>query len=342
MNYLKPATKSKRNDNDTYHFSIGEIKNFYSLRSLKVKPDDFHYQPVRGSPKLLSQILKLKDVRNNISENQICLTVGAKQGIAIAFDLLKNTVTTVIIPNPGWPPYKMLATTNNLSIVFYDPAHATEIPSIVRNHPNSLLILNYPHNPTGSVINKDQLSKIVDACILNNSWILSDEVYVCLEPNHPSIIDFLAKYPRLIVVDSMSKSFAAAGLRLGYVFAPVDTINNFLDKIGISVSGTSSLSQSIAQNILSEPSLQKKIVRRVFNDRTRLADIITNAGYEIKSQGGPYLWVQGGPELYFHSKTILGLPGSVFGNPNFSRFCASSNPVGLCELEQYYRLKVSQ
>ena len=92
------------------------------------------------------------------------------------------------------------------------------------------ILLKYPHNPTGGILKKKDLSKLVDIVEKNNLWIISDEVYEELIFSEdfisPLEIESLAK--RTVVVSSISKSHAAPGFRSGWVFAQADVINKML------------------------------------------------------------------------------------------------------------------
>lgn len=114
-----------------------------------------------------------------------------------------------------------------------------ELADIVGNN-TKLICINNPNNPTGSVMDEERLSAVVDVAKKNNSYILCDEVYRGLEHNRVVTKSITEIYERGISTSSMSKVFSLAGLRLGWIVAPEDVINKIIihreyDTISLSV-----------------------------------------------------------------------------------------------------------
>lgn len=84
------------------------------------------------------------------------------------------------------------------------------------------ILLNTPHNPTGKVLDKDELAALADFCIEHNLLAISDEVYemFCYDRPHLSIADFPGMRERTIIVSSASKTLSITGWRIGWVLAP--------------------------------------------------------------------------------------------------------------------------
>lgn len=95
-----------------------------------------------------------------------------------------------------------------------------------------MLLLNYPNNPTGAVMRREELKPLVDLAIGHKFWVLSDEIYDCLvyEGEHASPASFPDMAERTIYINGFSKAYAMTGWRLGYAAAPVDLIAE-MDKI---------------------------------------------------------------------------------------------------------------
>ncbi|GMA41444.1 aminotransferase [Mobilicoccus caccae] len=89
-----------------------------------------------------------------------------------------------------------------------------------------LVVLTNPNNPTGSLMDRDALQKVVDLCDAAGAWLLCDEVYRGIDQADPGTTASVADlYPRAISTGSMSKAFSAAGLRLGWVVASPELIS---------------------------------------------------------------------------------------------------------------------
>jgi aminotransferase len=95
-----------------------------------------------------------------------------------------------------------------------------------------MILLNYPNNPTGAVMRKEDLKEIADLAIDKKLWVLSDEIYDCLvyDGNHASIMSLPGMEERTIYVNGFSKAYAMTGWRLGYAVAPYDLIAE-MDKV---------------------------------------------------------------------------------------------------------------
>ena len=134
----------------------------------------------------------------------------------------------VIYPDPGFPVYE--------SVTLYAGAKPVPLPILEENNfkftiddlknriskNTRLLILNYPHNPTGGTLTQEELEEIGDLAIENDFVILSDEVYanMLFEGTHISIGTLDGMRERTILLETFSKTYAMTGWRLGFVAAP--------------------------------------------------------------------------------------------------------------------------
>jgi len=122
--------------------------------------------------------------------------------------------------------------------VFVETKEADDFRLKVKKVENALtkktrmILLNYPNNPTGAVMKKEELKEIADLAVDKKLWVLSDEIYDCLvyDGNHTSIVSFPGMDERTIYVNGFSKAYAMTGWRLGYAVAPYDLIIE-MDKV---------------------------------------------------------------------------------------------------------------
>lgn len=163
-----------------------------------------------------------------IHPDAVVVTPGAKPIIFFTLLALVNEGDEVIYPNPGFPIYE--------SVINFVGAKAVPLPlredvkfrfhlddliDAVSNR-TRLLILNSPQNPTGGLLQKEDLQAIAELANRHNFYILSDEIYsrILYEGEHTSIIQFPGMKDRTILLDGHSKTYAMTGWRLGYGIYP--------------------------------------------------------------------------------------------------------------------------
>jgi aspartate/methionine/tyrosine aminotransferase len=163
-----------------------------------------------------------------IHPEEVAVTPGAKPIIFFAILALINAGDEVIYPNPGFPVYE--------SVINFVGAKA--VPLVLREElefrfriedlveaisdRTKLLILNFPQNPTGSLLQVEDLAAISQLTNKHDFYVLSDEVYsrIIYEGEHHSILSFPGMKARTILVDGHSKTYSMTGWRLGYGVAP--------------------------------------------------------------------------------------------------------------------------
>lgn len=193
-----------------------------------------------GRTKYTSNI-GLKELREEISrwmdrkydlkykEDEILVTVGGSEAIDLAIRALVTTGDEVIIPEPCYVSYEPITTlTGGVPVRIATKAEdgfrvtAEQIKAAITPR-TKLLVLSYPNNPTGAILEHDDLKAIADVIRGTDIIVLSDEIYAELtygENRHESIASFDGMWERTIVVNGFSKTFSMTGWRLGYACAP--------------------------------------------------------------------------------------------------------------------------
>ena len=204
--------------------SIGELpydKNIFDVK--------LGYGDIEGSLRLKSAIKNLYEAQEL---NNITVTHGAIGANQLIFLSLLDKGDEVVSIVPTYQQHYSIpeALGCNVKLCFLKEENnwhpdLEELDSIITSK-TKLLCLNNPNNPTGSVIPDRMLEEIVRIAKTKNVWILSDEVYRGLnligKPYSKSIADM---YERGISVDSMSKTYSLPGLRVGWIAAREDLIN---------------------------------------------------------------------------------------------------------------------
>ncbi|NLJ72692.1 MAG: aminotransferase class I/II-fold pyridoxal phosphate-dependent enzyme [Syntrophomonadaceae bacterium] len=166
-------------------------------------------------------------------QNEVLVTVGVSEAIDIALRALLEPGDEVLVPEPSFVSYApgaTLAYGKPVAVPTYFEDEYRLKPEILEKYisPKSkVLILAYPNNPTGGIMEKDDLKKLIDIIIKNDLLVISDEIYAELTygGQHISIASFPGMKGRTIVTNGFSKAFAMTGWRIGYALAHPDIIS---------------------------------------------------------------------------------------------------------------------
>lgn len=167
-------------------------------------------------------------------KSQVVVTVGASEGIDIALRTVIEPGDEVLVIEPSYVSYKpCVEMAGGVAVPI-----ATKEENEFRLAPEELLehitpktkaiILPYPNNPTGAIMEKKDLLAITPILIENDIFVISDEVYAELTygGNHVSIASMPGMYERTVVLSGFSKAFAMTGWRIGYAVGPEEIIKN--------------------------------------------------------------------------------------------------------------------
>ena len=161
-------------------------------------------------------------------KEEIMVTVGGSEAIDVALRAMLDPGDEVIIPQPSYVPYlpctKLAGGTPVIvELKAEDKFKLTEEALKAAITPKTkVLILPFPNNPTGAIMNYKELEKIAKIVIDNDIYVISDEIYSELTYNgiHASIAQIDGMKERTIVINGFSKAYAMTGWRLGYAAGP--------------------------------------------------------------------------------------------------------------------------
>lgn len=195
------------------------------------------YTPNRGFTALREEISNYYNRRFNVKYDpatQVLVTVGGSEAIDVAIRCLAGPGDEVIIPQPSFVCYEPLTLMAGATPVLMDTKVENEFRVVPEDlekaitDKTKLLILPYPNNPTGGIMEKEDLEKIAQVIKKHDIMVLSDEIYAELtynEQRHISIANIDGMYERTIVVNGFSKSYAMTGWRLGYALGPTEILS---------------------------------------------------------------------------------------------------------------------
>jgi aspartate aminotransferase len=255
---LARARALERQGKEIIHLEIGEpdFDTPAHIRDAAKRALDSgatHYGPAAGLPELREAIAKDVGATRNIpvSPEEIVVTPGAKPIMYFVITALVNPGDEVIYPNPGFPIYE--------SVINFVGGVPVPIPlreetgfgfdlELFERRASArtkLIIINSPQNPTGGVLEPDQLGRIAEIARRYRIPVLADEIYKSFlyEGEFASITRFPGMEGLVIILDGFSKAYAMTGWRLGYGVMPASLAEHVTRLMVNSNSCTASFTQ---------------------------------------------------------------------------------------------------
>ncbi len=187
------------------------------------------YTPTAGIPALRSALADKIRARNGFSVDpeQIVLGNGGAQAISASLSALTEPGDGILLPDPAWPNFVMMAALLGLEAAHYPLTAAggyvpetSDLERLVTPR-TRVLLLNSPSNPLGSVIDRQRMTQLLEFAARHDLWVLSDECYDEITFDGTAVSPAaLDPDGRVVTVFSFSKTYAMTGWRLGYAAAP--------------------------------------------------------------------------------------------------------------------------
>ena len=206
---------------------------------------------------------------------EIMVTVGGSEAIDGALRAMLDEGDEVLLPQPSYVSYEPCITLadgvpvivnlkeeNNFKLT------RAQLEELVTDK-TKILIMPYPNNPTGAVMEYDDLKEIVDFVIEHDLYVISDEIYseLTYTDNHVSIASFPGMKERTIVINGFSKSYAMTGWRLGYACGPKIIIEQILKIHQFAIMCAPTTSQYAAVEALRHGDEDVEKMRIAYNQR---------------------------------------------------------------------------
>jgi aspartate aminotransferase len=196
-----------------------------------------------------------RELGSDYAAKEAIVTVGGKHGIFNVMSVLVEAGDEVIIPAPYWVSFPDIVKYAGGTPVYVQTrpedgfsVKATAIEKAITPK-TKLLILNSPSNPTGGVVPPDEYAHILAVCKKHNVWLMGDECYshFTYGPHKPfSIASAPESKNNVIIIGSVSKTFAMTGWRIGYTLAPAELIQALTKLQSQSTSNPTSIAQYAA------------------------------------------------------------------------------------------------
>ena len=299
-----------------------------------------HYTSSRGTVELLSAVAKKLQRDEGVAydpTSEILVTHGGIHAYYAAMQSILNPGDDVLIPDPSWATHVNMAIMLRANVIRI-PAEAEHgfIPHFeswekALTAKTRVIVLNYPSNPTGAYPTQEYLQKLQDFAKVHDLWIVSDEVYGSLyyDERPTSAAALNGAKERTLLVNSLSKSYAMTGWRVGFLAAPARVIENALKAGQNSITCVAPFIQKAAAFALTDPENQKATgdMRAAY---ARRRELVLRISHELENekvlvtppQGAFYFFLDVRPlkmtslelcERILDEAGVGLVPGSAFG-----------------------------
>ena len=210
--------------------------------------------------------------------NEIFVTVGGSEAIDLAFRAMLDPGDEVLIPQPSYVSYEPCAILANGTPVIIDLKEENEFRLTAQEledaitEKTKILVLPFPNNPTGAVMERKDLEAIAEVIIKHDIFVMTDEIYSELsygEEPHVSIASLPGMKERTVYINGFSKAFAMTGWRLGYVCAPHEIIAQMLKIHQFAIMCAPTTSQYAAVEALRSCDDEVAAMKEEYNGRRR-------------------------------------------------------------------------
>ncbi len=211
------------------------------------------------------------------ADHEVIVTVGGSEAIDIALRAMVNPGEEVLIPQPSYVSYEPCAILAGAVPVIIELKEendfrltAKELRDAITDK-TKILILPFPNNPTGAIMEKEDLEEIAQIVKEKDLFVLSDEIYseLTYKGKHVSIASLPGMQERTVLINGFSKAYAMTGWRLGYACAPADIMRQMIKIHQFAIMCAPTTSQYAAMEALRNGDEDVVMMRESYNQRRR-------------------------------------------------------------------------
>ena len=238
------------------------------------------YTSNAGLKELRKEICNYLQRTQNIQYNplkEVIVTVGGSEAIDIGLRAIVNAGDEVIIPQPAYVSYEPCTILAGAKPVIINLKAENEFRLTAEELENAItdktkvLILPFPNNPTGAIMEREDLEKIAKVIKKHDIYVMSDEIYseLTYKGEHVSIASIEGMQERTILINGFSKAYAMTGWRLGYACGPEAIIKQMTKIHQFAIMCAPTTSQYAAVEALRNGDDDVKMMRQAYNQRRR-------------------------------------------------------------------------
>ena len=313
---------------DAINLGIGEPdfdvpENIKKAMIESIHENDTHYTPNKGYIELREEIVnKDNDIKTN--PDNIIVTVGASEALYMCAQAFIEKGDEVLLPNPSFLSYEACVKLADGKVVPVECSMENEFKlrandveeKITEN--TKAIILNSPSNPTGAVMEKEDIKAIADFSMDKNFLIISDEIYekIIYGKKHYSP----AKWSdNVVTLNGFSKTYAMTGLRIGYLTANEELCEELLKIHQYNIACATTTSQKGALEALRGPQDEvNKMVKEFRKRRDLIVERLNGMGYKtVNAEGAFYVFPKIEDENFVQKAAkagVITVPGAAFGS----------------------------
>ena len=332
---------SEMNDKDVISLGVGEPdfdtpwhvrdEGIYSLEKGRT-----FYTSNSGLKELREEICNYLDRRYQVSydwHHETIVTVGGSEGIDIAMRAILDPGDEVLIPQPIYVSYEPCAILAGGKPVIIELKAENEFrltPEELLEHitdKTKILVLPYPNNPTGAIMERADLEKIAEIVMEKDIFVLSDEIYseLSYKGDHVTIASIPGMKERTILINGFSKAYAMTGWRLGYACGPREIIEQMTKIHQFAIMCAPTTSQYAAVEAMRNGDADVATMREAYDQRRRyLVNAFKEMGLEcFEPYGAFYIFPcikefgmtsEEFAERFLKEEKVAVVPGTAFGD----------------------------
>lgn len=324
---------------DIIHLGVGDPDldtpaNIRSALLEALEAGRTHYAPLVGEPALREEIAAHGNelYGGGISATQVAVSSGAQGGLFSVFLSIAGVGDEVIVLEPSYATYPAVVQAGGAKMVSVvlnkDAGYQLDLAKIeaAMTDKTVAILVNSPGNPSGAVFAQEDLDALASLCRKRGIWLVSDEVYwsLCYDGDHASAYRQVETRDSMIVVNSLSKSHAMTGWRIGWVIAPDQIIEALVNLAQAQYFGINQFVQEAAITALKDQASPQEIFEIFKERRDAFASALkkTNVLSFSAPQGGMFLLIdvtQTGmdgkafAEQLLDAESVAVVPGFGFG-----------------------------
>ena len=332
---------NEMNDKDVISLGVGEPdfdtpwhvrdEGIYSLEKGRT-----FYTSNSGLKELREEICNYLDRRYQVSydwHHETIVTVGGSEGIDIAMRAMLDPGDEVLIPQPSYVSYEPCAILAGGKPVIIELKAENEFrltPEELLEHitdKTKILVLPYPNNPTGAIMERADLEKIAEIVMEKDIFVLSDEIYseLSYKGDHVTIASIPGMKERTILINGFSKAYAMTGWRLGYACGPREIIEQMTKIHQFAIMCAPTTSQYAAVEAMRNGDTDVVTMREAYDQRRRyLVNAFKEMGLEcFEPYGAFYIFPcikefgmtsEEFAERFLKEEKVAVVPGTAFGD----------------------------
>jgi arginine:pyruvate transaminase len=252
------ATRMDRDGADIIHLGVGDPDfdtpaGIIDTAMTSLRSGRTHYSPIPGESELRNAIAETctDQYGTEIEAAQVCIFPGAQCALFATMLCLAGPGDEVILLEPFYATYEGVAQAGGATVVTVplsaDDDFSLDIDRVANaiTDKTRVILMNSPGNPSGAVFDEASILSLTELCREKNIWLISDEVYsqLIFDAEHYSPLSIPITQDNVVVISSVSKTYAMTGWRLGWTIAPPELVSHLTNLSQCLLFGVSQFTQ---------------------------------------------------------------------------------------------------